>query len=104
MSHSLVRSPMRMAESVCCDCVTDGGSAANRVGGVVEAGGEEAVTGCIDRLAAEAGELAPDGSVVLREGARPLSAVLDRSCGRRDEVGDENGRRHAPNAHLVARA
>jgi hypothetical protein len=43
------------AESDARDRVTDRAAAANSAGGAVEAGGEEAVAGGIDRLAAEAG-------------------------------------------------
>src|SRR5262245_31044381 len=43
------------AESDACARVSDRAAAANSAGGAIEAGGEEAVAGGIDRLAAEAG-------------------------------------------------
>src|SRR5205085_1301330 len=78
------------------DGVTDRAGAADRARRAVEAGREEAVPGGVDRLAAEARELAPDRGVVLRQEGRPRAAELRGPGGRVDEIGEENGREDAP--------
>jgi hypothetical protein len=62
----------------------------------VESGREEAVASGVDRLAAEARELAPDRSVVLGEQRRPLPARLHGLRRRVDEIGEEHRCEHAP--------
>ena len=77
------------------DAVPERGCAADRACGAVE-GGEEAVPGRVDLVAAEALELAADGNTVGLEQLAPAAvAEVSGELGRADEVGEEDRREHA---------
>ena len=77
----------------------DGPRALDRPRGTVERR-EETVAGRVDLLAAETGELSPDGSTVLREQLAPAAISQPGSLlGRADDVGEEHSGEH-PIGHM----